>query len=260
VKKTLVAAVLSLLLAACATERYYPVYLADGAGYYVAEREYGVVDPATRYDSLFAVGVYPWWVHTFYSPYFYPYYFTYYHPYYYPYYGPYHLAGWYPAWAGYASRYGEGWPPNWPSRGFVPGPDPSAGDEPPPVAGEPGRAGSGARALAREPYYRGPAPQRPAGLSPSAPQRVTAPVEAAVRARALMPGTSPAGSRGAFIPGGLSPGAPVGLPPAAAFYGRSPAAPVNQPVAPAAPGGPFPGEPVRIRPASSERVPAERDQ
>jgi hypothetical protein len=219
--KTMVAGVLCLLLAGCATERYYPVNLAGGDGYYVAEREYGSVDPGTRYDSLFAVGVYPWWVHTFYSPYFYPYYFTYYHPYYYPYYGPYHLAGWYPAWSydpGYESRYGSGWPPYWPHRNVPPGPGQSMDDPPPgetghnqpggpihqPVAGEPGQRGSGANAFARRPAYRGPAPQRPAYLS-AGPQRVTAPLDTAIRARALTPGISP----DTFVPGGLAPGGRV---------------------------------------------------
>jgi hypothetical protein len=283
--KTLVAGVLCLLLAGCATERYYPVYLADGDGYYIAEREYGAVHPGTRYDSLFAVGVYPWWVHTFYSPYFYPYYFTYYHPYYYPYYGPYHLAGWYPAWAydpGFESRFTTGWPPYWPRRSVPPAPGQSTADPPPgdagpgqepggpiqpPVAGEPGPRGSGARAFARQPELRGPSPQRPADLSP-APQRVTAPLDAAIRARALTPGRSPETfMRGSVAPGGSSAGAPVRWPPAAAYSGRSPAAaigqpvaPAGQPMAPAASGRPFSGEPGRIHGAPAERDPIERDR
>jgi hypothetical protein len=277
--KTFVVGVLALLLAGCATERYYPVYLPEGDGYYVAERDYAAVDPGTRYDSLFAVGVYPWWVHTFYSPYFYPWYFTYYHPYYdpysYPYSGPYHLAGWYPAWAygpGYGSHFAYGWPPYWPRHRVPPGVGQSPGqpgdagigqpgspvDQP--VGSEPGRSVSGARGFAREPLYRGGAPQRPAGVPPAS-GRVTAPVSATARTRALAPRRSTPASPDIFAPG-----APLKLPPGSANPDRfgapvgRPAATVGQPAAPAASGRPFSGEPARIRLPPSERSPAERDQ
>jgi hypothetical protein len=261
--KTLVAGVLTLLLTGCATERYYPVYLSEGDGYYIAEQKYAAGGYGASYDSLFALGVYPWWVHTFYSPYYYPYYFSYYHPFYHPYYGPYHLAGWYPSWphyAGYQVRHSNGWPPYHSFRYAPPGP-PSGGAPPgqpgndrpgrpgdQPVADLPRRRAIGERSLAREGIYGG-----------VAPQRVTAPVSAEHRYRAGAPLSPPAARPGMSVP--VDPR--LGM----SYSGRLPAAPpgqlvapVGQPVAPAAAGRPFSGEPARSHRAPSERAPAERDQ
>jgi hypothetical protein len=261
--KTFVVAVLALLLAGCATERYYPVYLPDGDGYYIAEQNYAAGGYGASYDSLFALGVYPWWVHTFYSPYYYPYYFSYYHPFYYPYYGPYHFAGWYPSWpyyAGYQGRHSYGWPPYHSFRYAPPGP-PSGGAPPgepgighrggradQPVADQPRRRAIGERSLAREAIYGG-----------IAPQRVTAPVSAEHRSRAGEPLAPPAARPGMSVPVDPRPGMPYSGRFPAAPPGQ-PAAPVGQPVAPAAAGRPFSSEPARIRPPPSERSPAERDQ
>jgi hypothetical protein len=231
--KTFVAGVLALLLAGCATERYYPVYLSEGDGYYIAERNPAMGGYGARYDSLFALGMYPWWVHTFHSPYFYPYYFSYHHPFYDPYFGPYHFAGWYPVWpyyAGYQGRQAWGWPPYQAFR-YVPPAPPSAGAPPgqpgngrprgpldPPVADQPRRRALGERSLAREAMHGGVAPQ------PAMPYS-----------------------------GGL-PAAPSGQP-AAPFGHPAP----GQPMAPAAVGRPFSVEPARGYRTPSERVPAERD-
>lgn len=231
--KTLAAGVLALLLAGCATERYYPVYPSEGGGYYIAERSTAAGGYGARYDSLFALGMYPWWVHTFYTPYYYPYYFTYYHPFYDPYYGPYHFAGWYPAWpyyGGYQGRHSYGWPPyhayryappGRPSRGSAPG-EPGNGqpggplDQP--VADRPGRGTVGERSLAREAMYGGVARQ------PAMPYS------------------------------GRLPAAPAGQP------AGQPAAPLSQPMAPAGAMRPFSTEPARGHQAPSERARAERDQ
>jgi hypothetical protein len=237
--KTFVAGVLALLLAACATERYYPVYLSQGDGYYIAEQNFPAAGYGASYDSLFALGVYPWWVHTFYSPYYYPYYFSYYHPFYYPYYGPYHFAGWSPSWPyhiGYQGHYSHGWPPYHAFRNSPPGPaiggapsrEPghgqAGGPVQQPVASERRRSVSGERSLAREELYRGALPHQPRGATP-APQRA-------------MPYS------------GRFPAAPPG----------QAAAPVGQPVAPAAAVRPFPSEPARSHRDPGERSPAERDQ
>jgi hypothetical protein len=261
--KTLVAGVLVLLLAGCATERYYPVYPSEGGGYYIAEHRHAMAGYGTGYDngyaSLYALGVYPWWVHTFYSPYFYPYYFSYYHPFYYPYYGPYHFAGWYPSWpsyAGYQSRYSWGWPP-WHAYRHAPPVPPSTGSPPAePGHGQPGRPVD--RPVAHQPRRRAigeGGPDREAIDSGVAPQRVTAPVSAEHRYRAPAP----------FVPsiigmGRSATGAPTGARPEMPYSSGFPAAPVNQPMAPSTAGRPFSGEAARIRPAPSERAPAERDQ
>jgi hypothetical protein len=265
--KTLVAGLLAWLLAGCATERYYPVYPSEGGGYYIAERNPAAGGYGGRYDSLFALGMYPWWVHTFYTPYYYPYYFTYYHPFYDPYYGPYHFAGWYPAWpyyGGYQGRHSYGWPPyhayryappGRPSRGSAPG-EPGNGqpggplDQP--VAGRPGHGTVGERSLAREAMYGG-----------VAPRRVTAPVSAERRVRAGAPSPPPATGPGASVPFDPRPAMPYSgrLPAAPAVQpAGQPAAPLSQPMAPAGAMRPFSTEPARGHQAPSERARTERDQ
>jgi hypothetical protein len=261
--KTFLAGVMALLLAACATERYYPVYLSEGDGYYIAERSPAAGGYDARYDSLFALGVYPWWVHTFHSPYFYPYYFSYYHPFYDPYFGPYHFAGWYPAWpyyGGHQGRHSYGWPPYHAFR-YAP-PVPPSGGVPPegprndqpggptdqPVTDRPRRGTVGERSLAREAMYGG-----------VAPQRVTAPLSAERRSRASAPLAPPAAGPSMSFPADPRPTMPLsgrlpGAPP-----GQS-AEPLGQPMAPAAVGRPFSIEPARGDRAPAERAPAERDQ
>lgn len=249
--------VLLTLLAGCATERYYPVQL-EGGGHYIAERAY----PVAGYDSLWAVGVYPWWVHSFYTPYFYPYTFSYYHPFYDPYYGPYHFAGWYPSWpwyAGYQGSYGIGWPhygthfrhpvgqgavaPRQAQPGQV---APAAPIRPKQVADQQRPDRFGSRPVIREDIYRGSAPQKPGGFRPG-PQRITAPVDAARRSQGL------AASPSVAPPVRPSPGT-------APSFGRSPAAPVSAPFTPAAAGPPFGSEPGRVQRAPSERSRSERHE
>jgi hypothetical protein len=74
-KKALIAAVALLVLGACASSRYEPVYGAGGGYYYIAESP-----PTVRYYRhyraphlpLYTYGISPWWGYTYYSPYFYP--------------------------------------------------------------------------------------------------------------------------------------------------------------------------------------------
>lgn len=251
-------AVLALLalLAGCATERYYPVQL-EGGGHYIAERE----RTAAGYDSLWAVGVYPWWVHSFYTPYFYPYTFSYYHPFYYPYYGPYHFAGWYTPWpyyAGFPGSYGIGWPhygthfrhpvgqgavaPRPGNPGHV---APALPLRPQQVADRQPQA-SRARTAVGEDIYNRPSPSQASGVS-RVPQRVAAPVDPA-RLRQGMP-TPPAVSTPARPAPGTAPS-----------FGRSPVGPASAPVMPAAAGQPFGSEPGRIHRAPSERSRSERHE
>ena len=185
----IVVIVLLVLLAGCATERYYPVQV-EGGGHYIAEREYA----ATGYDSLWAFGVYPWWVHSFYTPYYYPYSFSYFHPFYDPYFGPYHFAGWYPSWPYYAGypryathpRHAAG------QRVVAPGQRkpghvaPALPMRPRQVADERQKRAIGGRADLREDLYRRPSPSQPGGVSPD-PQRVKIPADAARRSKGIAP-------------------------------------------------------------------------
>lgn len=205
------------LLAGCATERYYPVHL-EGGGHYIAERE----RPAAAYDSLWAVGVYPWWVHSFYTPYFYPYTFSYYHPFYYPYYGPYHFAGWYSSWpyyAGFPGGYQIGNPPYGAHLRHPAGPGA--------VAPRPGNPGHVAPAL------------------PLRPQQAADRQLHANRARSAV---------GEDLYNRPSP------PGAAPSFGRSPAAPVSAPVMPAAASRPFGSEPGLMHRPPAERTRSERHE
>lgn len=254
--RTTVVITLFLLLAGCATERYYPVHLADGSGYYIAERQRAAGD----YASLYALGMHPWWVHTFYSPYFYPHYYHYYNPFYDPYFGPYFFAGWYPAWPhqrGYQGHYSFGWPPYHADRYQAPGQIPGRPQPTQPGYGTPGSPGdlpvadrararaSGDRIREREAKYQGASP----------PQRVTAPVRAEQRPRA----TAPVG-RSAAAPGASPPGAPADSKRAAPYSAGIPAASASQPVSPATSARPLSVEPARIRRAPSERTASDRDQ
>jgi hypothetical protein len=233
-KKYAVIALL-VLLAGCATERYYPVHL-EGGGHYIAEREYA----ATGYDSLWAFGVYPRWVHSFYTPYYYPYSFSYYHPFYYPHYGPYLFAGWYPSWpyyTGYPGSYRNEWPfyathprhaagqgavePQQRKPGHV---APALPMRPRQVADPRQQRAIGGRAAIRDDLYRRPSPQQPGGFSPG-PQRVTAPVDAARRSQG------------------------IATPPS-----------VASPVRPAPPTAPFGSETGRMHRAPSERSRSERHE
>lgn len=235
-KKIAVIALL-FLLAGCATERYYPVHL-EGGGHYIAEREY----PATGYGSLYALGMNPWWVHSFYSPYYYPNYFSYYHPFYDPFYGPYHFAGWYSSWPyhlGYQGRYSYGWPPYGSYRYRAPaqasgGTQPTQPGRAAPVAPTPPQVSDRQRRRAivdsvpdRGVKFRGAVPQ-PKGNQSPAPQRVAAP------------------------PTAFRPKPPEALPRGAATRAASPpAAPQRE--------RPFSSGPERKQRAPSERSPRDRD-
>jgi hypothetical protein len=187
---------LLVLLAGCATERYYPVPL-EGGGHYIAEREY----TAARYHSLWAYGMYPWWVHSFYTPYYYPYTFSYYHPFYYPRYGSYNFAGWYPSWpyyAGYQGSYRMEWPPygahfRHPAGQDVVAPQrqpghaaPAGPMRPRQVADQRQQKANGGRAAFRDDLNRRPSTPQTGNVSPG-PQRVAAPVDAARRSQGIAP-------------------------------------------------------------------------
>lgn len=194
--------VLVLALAGCATERYYPAYLDDDSGYYIAERDYASFRYGAGYDSYFLYGVYPWWTHSFYSPWFYPYRYTYYHPYYDPFYGPYLFAGWSPSWpyyGGYHGRYTRGWvpyPAYRPTYGMQPpaqgGPDAPAG---PLLTDEQRRQKLDELGLARERMYRRAGLQQPGTFKPI--PRVVAPVP---NRSPAAPARGPTGSAKATFP------------------------------------------------------------
>jgi hypothetical protein len=259
--RMIVVVALLLLLAGCATNRYYPVYV-EGGGYYTTERVYSGSASGARYDSLFALGVYPWWVHSFYTPYYYPYTFSYYHPFYYPDYGPYHFAGWYPSWpyyAGYPGSYWNEWPyyrshlRHFAGQGAVapqqrlPGQvAPALPVRSPQVVDQQQRRVNGARAANRDDMYRRPSPKQPGGFIPGS-KRVTAPVDAAQR------------SQGMTLPPSVS--SPVRPAPSTApSLGRSPAVRQSAPVTPAAASQPFGSQSGRLHRPPSERSPRERQQ
>ncbi|MGK2924703.1 MAG: hypothetical protein ACSLE2_03700 [Lysobacterales bacterium] len=192
---------LLVLLAGCATERYYPVQV-EGGGQYIAEREYAAARyDSPRYNSLWDYGLYPWWVHSFYTPYYYPYTFSYYHPFYYPRYGSYNFAGWYPSWpyyAGYQGSHRMEWPPYGAHYRYPAGQDAVAPQRQPEhvapagpmrqraVADRRQQKGIGGRADFRDDLYRQPSTSQPGGVA-AVPQRVKAPVDATRRSQGIAP-------------------------------------------------------------------------